>query len=168
MRSLITWFVKNPVAANLMMFVMFVTGIFGYMNLEREFIPQTTFNGITISMSWPGASPRDVAEQLVVRAEEAVDGLDGVDYIESTSREGSGSINVRTKLGVDYEKLLDEVKARVDGIRNLPPDSFRPQVFRWDARPDIMYLALYGQKDRLTLQREAVMRCQVWRLSSLR
>jgi len=47
MRSLIAWFVKNPVAANLMMFVMFVTGIFGYMNLEREnlereFIPQTT------------------------------------------------------------------------------------------------------------------------------
>ena len=155
MRSLITWFVKNPVAANLMMFVMFVTGIFGYLNLEREFIPQTTFNGITISISWPGASPRDVAEQLVVRAEEAVDGLDGIDYIESTSREGSGQINVRTKLGVDYEKLLDEVKSRVDGIRNLPPDSFRPQVFRWDARPDIMYLALYGQKDRLTLQREA-------------
>ena len=168
MRSLITWFVKNPVAANLMMFVMFVTGIFGYMNLEREFIPQTTFNGITISMSWPGASPRDVAEQLVVRAEEAVDGLDGVDYIESTSREGSGSINVRTKLGVDYEKLLDEVKARVDGIRNLPPDSFRPQVFRWDARPDIMYLALYGQKDRLTLQREAnEIRLQLTKLTGL-
>ena len=155
MRSLIKWFVKNPVAANLMMFVMFVTGAFGYLNLEREFIPQTTFNGITISMSWPGASPRDVAEQLVVRAEEAVDGLDGIDYIESTSREGNGQINVRTKLGVDYEKLLDEVKSRVDGIRNLPPDSFRPQVFRWDARPDMMYLALYGQKDRLTLQREA-------------
>ena len=168
MRSLIAWFVKNPVAANLMMFVMFVTGIFGYMNLEREFIPQTTFNGITISMSWPGASPRDVAEQLVVRAEEAVDGLDGVDYIESTSREGSGSINVRTKLGVDYEKLLDEVKARVDGIRNLPPDSFRPQVFRWDARPDIMYLALYGQKDRLTLQREAnEIRLQLTKLTGL-
>jgi multidrug efflux pump subunit AcrB len=168
MRSLIAWFVKNPVAANLMMFVMFVTGIFGYMNLEREFIPQTTFNGITISMSWPGASPRDVAEQLVVRAEEAVDGLDGIDYIESTSQEGSGSINVRTKLGVDYEKLLDEVKARVDGIRNLPPDSFRPQVFRWDARPDIMFLALYGQKDRLTLQREAnEIRLQLTKLTGL-
>mgnify|MGYP000409789048 FL=1 len=168
MRALIRWFVKNPVAANLMMFVMFVTGIFGYMNLEREFIPQTTFNGITISISWPGASPRDVAEQLVVRAEEAVDGLDGVDYIESTSREGSGQINVRTKLGVDYEKLLDEVKSRVDGIRNLPPDSFRPQVFRWDARPDIMFLAHYGQKDRLTLQREAnEIRLELTKLSGL-
>lgn len=100
MRALITWFVKNPVAANLMMFVMFVTGIFGYVNLEREFIPQTTFNGITISISWPGASPRDVAEQLVVRAEEAVDGLDGIDYIESTAREGSGQINVRDRKSV--------------------------------------------------------------------
>jgi multidrug efflux pump subunit AcrB len=47
------------------------------------------------------------------------------------------------------------VKARVDGIQNLPPDAFRPQVFRWDARADIMYLALYGDMDRLTLQREA-------------
>ena len=155
MRSLITWFVKNPVAANLLMVVMFVTGFFGYANLEREFIPQTTFNGITISMSWPGASPRDVAEQLVSRAEEAVDGLDGIDYIESNSSEGSGEINVRTKLGIDYEKLLDEVKSRIDGIRNLPPDSFRPQVFRWDARPDIFYMALYGDVDRLALQRAA-------------
>jgi len=168
MRALITWFVKNPVAANLLMFVMFVVGIFGYNNLEREFIPQTTFNGITISMSWPGASPRDAAEQLVTRAEEAVDGLDGIDYIESTAFEGGGQINVRTKLGVDYERLLDEVKSRVDGIRNLPPDSFRPQVFRWDARPDIMYLALFGDVDRLTLQRAGnEMRLDLTKLTGL-
>lgn len=155
MRALIAWFVKNPVAANLLMFVMFMVGIFGYTNLEREFIPQTTFNGVTIDMSWPGANPRDVAEQLVTRAEEAVDGLDGIDYIESTAFEGGGQINVRTKLGVDYEKLLDEIRSRVEGIRNLPPDSFRPQIYRWDARPEIIFLALYGDVDRLTLQRAA-------------
>ena len=168
MRTLITWFVKNPVAANLLMFIMFVVGIFGYNNLEREFIPQTTFNGITISMSWPGASPRDAAEQLVTRAEEAVDGLDGIDYLESTAYEGGGDINVRTKLGVDYEKLLDEVKSRIDGIRNLPPDAFRPQVFRWDARPSIMFLALYGDVDRLELQRAAnELRFDLTKLSGL-
>jgi len=155
MRALIAWFVKNPVAANLLMVVMFLVGIFGYTNLEREFIPQTTFNGVTIDMSWPGANPRDAAEQLVTRAEEAIDGLDGIDYIESTAFEGGGSINVRTKLGVDYEKLLDEIKSRVEGIRNLPPDSFRPQVYRWDARPEMMFVTLYGDVDRLTLQRAA-------------
>jgi len=155
MRALIAWFVKNPVAANLIMFIMLCAGILGYKGLEREFIPQTTFNGITISMTWPGASPRDVAEQLISRAEESVDGLDGIDYIESTANEGSGSINVRTKLGADYDKILDEIKSRVDGIQNLPPDAFRPTVTRWDARADILFLALYGEVDRLTLQRAA-------------
>ena len=155
MRGLIAWFVKNPVAANLLMVAMFVSGIFGYNSLEREFIPGTTVNGMTVSVAWNGASPRDVNEQIVTRVEEAIDGLDGIDYVEATANEGSAQINVRTKLGIDYEKMLDEVKNRVDGIQNLPPDSFRPQVFRWDARADIMYLALYGQVDRLTLQREA-------------
>ncbi len=153
MKGLITWFVKNPVAANLLMVAMFVAGIFGYNNLEREFIPGTTVNGMTVSVAWNGASPRDVNEQIVTRVEEAIDGLDGIDYIEATAREGGASINVRTKLGIDYEKMLDEVKNRIDGIQNLPPDAFRPQVFRWDMRADIMYLALHGQVDRLTLQR---------------
>ena len=168
MKSIIAWFVRNPVAANLMMLTMFVVGIFGYNTLEREFIPQTTINGMTVNVSWPGASPRDVEEQLVVRIEEAVDGLDGIDYIEGNAREGSGSVNIRTKLGVDYEKMLDQVKSRVDTIRNLPPDAFRPEVFRWDARADIMYLALHGNVDRLTLQRAATdLRLELTKLSGL-
>ncbi len=155
MRHLIAWFVRNPVAANLLMVLMFIGGVFGYHQFEREFIPSTTINGMTVSVTWPGASPRDVNEQLVTRIEESVDGLDGIDYIESTATEGSATVNVRTKLGIDYEKMIDLVTSRVDGIQNLPPDAFRPQVFRWEARPDTMFLALYGQVDRLTLQRAA-------------
>jgi len=168
MKGLIAWFVKNPVAANLIMFTMFVVGIFGYNNLDREFIPQVTINGMTISSGWPGASPRDVEEQMIVRIEEAVDGLDGIDYIEATAREGSYNVNIRTKLGVDYEKMLDQVKARVDGIQNLPPDAFRPQIFRWDARADIAFLALHGDVDRLTLQRAATdLRLEITKLPGL-
>ncbi|WP_418152525.1 efflux RND transporter permease subunit [Litorimonas sp. RW-G-Af-16] len=168
MRGLLAWFVKNPVAANLMMCALFVMGAFGYMNLEREFIPQATINGMSVSVSWPGASPRDVEEQLIVWIEEAVDGLDGIDYIEATAREGSGNVNIRTKLSVDYEKMLDQVKGRVDAIQNLPPDAFRPQIFRWDQRPDIMYLALYGDVDRLTLQRAATeLRLELTKLTGL-
>ena len=168
MKGLIAWFVKNPVAANLLMLAMFFGGIFGYLNLEREFLPGTTINGMTVSVTWNGASPRDVNEQIVTRVEEAVDGLDGLDYIEANAREGGATINIRTKLGIDYDKLLEEVKNRVDGIQNLPPDAFRPQVFRWDARPDMFYLALYGQEDRLTLQREAnKLRLKITQLSGL-
>jgi len=165
---LITWFVRNPIAANLIMVAMFVVGVFGYFSMEREFIPQTTINGMTVTVSWPGASPRDVEEQLIVRIEESVDGLDGIDYIEATARESGGSVNIRTKLRIDYEKLLDEVKSRVDAIQNLPPDSFRPQIIRWDARPEIMYLALHGDVDPLTLQRAANdVRLEITKLSGL-
>ncbi len=168
MKFIINWFIKNPVAANLLMVAMLIGGVFGYNSLEREFIPQTTINGMTVSISWPGASPHDVEEQLLVRVEEAVDGLDGIDYIESTGSEGSGTVNIRTKLNIDYEKMLDQVKARVDGIQNLPTDAYRPEVFRWDARPEIMYLALHGDVDRLTLQRAATdLRMQITALTGL-
>ncbi len=166
MKNLIAWFVKNPVAANLIMLTMFIGGIYGFNNLQREFIPSTTVNGLSVTVSWPGASPRDVEEQIISRVEEAIDGLDGVDYIESTAREGGGNVNIRTKLRIDYEKLIDEVKGRVDGINNLPPDAFRPQVRRWEARVDIFYLALHGDVDRQTLQRAATdMRLQISKLS---
>lgn len=168
MKSLLTWFVKNPVAANLLMFAMVFVGFFGLNTMEREFVPQSTFNGITVSTTWLGASPKDIEQQLLVRMEEAVDGLDGIDYIESTARESVGNLNIRTKLRIDYEKLLDEVKARVSAVQNLPPDSFEPKVFRWDARADIMYLALYGDVDRLELQREAAdLRRKLTKLSGL-
>jgi len=168
MKSLIAWFVKNPVASNLMMVAMFVVGVFGYNNLQREFIPQVTVNGMTVSSAWPGASPRDVEEQIVVRIEEAIDGLDGVDYLEATASEGTYTVNIRTKLGVDYQKMLDRVKARVDGIQNLPPDAFKPLVFRWDAQVEILYLALYGDVDRLTLQRAANdLRLEISKLTGL-
>jgi len=155
MKSLIAWFVRNPVASNLIMVTLFVLGIFGYSNLDREFLPSVTINGMTIQSTWPGASPQDIEEQMIVRIEEAVDGLDGIDYIESEAREGTYFVNIRTKLGVDYEKMLDRVKARVDSIQNLPLDSFRPQIIRWEVPEEILYLALHGDVDRLTLQREA-------------
>lgn len=155
MKNIVAWFVRNPVASNLAMVLMFVMGIYGYFNLEREFIPTASVNAMSVSVSWPGGSPRDVEEQLIVRFEEAIDGLDGIDYIESTAREGSGSITIWTKLGNDYEKILDQVQTRIDTVQNLPPDSFRPQLTRFELKPSIAFLTLYGDTDRLTLQRAA-------------
>ena len=155
MKSLITWFIKNPVAANLIMFAMVAAGFLGLNNLEREFVPATDVFGMTITASWPGASPSDVEEQLLVRIEEAVDGLDGIDYVESSGREGSGTVSIFTKQGIDYEKMLDQVNSSVDAINNLPADSFRPEVRRSELRLDIFRMALYGNVDTLTLQRAA-------------
>lgn len=153
MKGLISWWARNGVAANLLMIAIILLGILGFVKLEREFFPTLNVNGMSVSVAWLGASPRDVEEQLLTRIEDSVSGIDGIDYIESSAREGSGVVNIRTKVRADYNKILDEVKIRVDGINNLPPDAFRPNVVRWENRADYMYIALYGDTDRLTLQR---------------
>jgi len=152
MKTLISWWVKNSVAANLLMVAIILMGAVGFMKLEREFIPSLTVNGMTVSVVWQGASPTDVEEQLITRIEDAVADLDGIDYIESSASEGSGRVSIRTKVSADYDKMFDDVKSRVDGINNLPPDIFRPTVHRWEQHPDYMYIALHGDIDRYTLQ----------------
>ena len=155
MRGLIAWWAQNRVAANLMMIAIVVMGIIGFNKLEREVFPTISANGITVNVVWQGASPSDVEEQLVTRIEDAVAGLDGIDFIESSAREGRGSVSITTKINADYDKLFDDVKIRVDAINNFPPDAFRPSVTRLEFRQSYMFLALHGDMDRLTLQRLA-------------
>ena len=153
MKGLVTWWAQNRVAANLLMIAIIIMGIVGFNKFEREFFPSMTVNGMSVSMGWQGASPSDVEEQLITRIEDAVSGLDGIDYIEATAREGSGSVSISTKVSADYDKLFDDVKNRIDSINNFPPDAYRPTVNRWEARADYMYMALHGDMDRLELQR---------------
>jgi len=152
MRGLIAWWAKNSVAANLLMFAIIVVGVFGFFKLEREIFPGIKANEIQVSASWQGASPRDVQEQMITRIEEAVYDIDGIDNIQALAFEGGGRVTIKTKITADFDAMLDEVKARVDGINNLPPDAFRPTVRRTPVEIQYMFLALHGDMDRLELQ----------------
>ena len=153
MNGIVAWFARNAVAANLLMIVCFVGGVFGYTAMEREMFPVGTFNGATVSMAWPGASPQDIEEQIVTRIEEAVADLDGVKRITSTSSEGFGSVNIEGQNDIDMMQFLDEVKLRVDQINNLPQAAFQPQVRRWEQRDQFMGLAVHGKVDGRELKR---------------
>lgn len=153
MNGIVAWFARNAVAANLLMIVCFVGGIFGYTAMEREMFPVGTFNGATVSVAWPGASPQDIEEQIVTRIEEAVADLDGVKRITSTSSEGFGSVNIEGQNDIDMMQFLDEVKLRVDQINNLPQAAFQPQVRRWEQRGQFMGFAVHGKVDGRELKR---------------
>ena len=155
MNGLISWWAKNSIAANLLMVAIVLMGIVGFSRLDREFFPTVTQNRIRIDTVWLGASPSDVEDQLLTRIEDAVTGLDGIDYVESTAGEGRGKVVITTKVRANYDRLLNEVKIRVDSINQFPPDAFKPTVSRGDQRADYIYLALHGPVDRLTLQRMA-------------
>lgn len=155
MKRLISWWVKNAIAANLLMVAIFLMGIYGFFKLEREFVPAPKVSTINVSGAWLGASPNDIQEQIISRIEQSIEGLDGINYIEANAREGSGNVTVHVLVTADFDRVLDEVKARVDGINNLPPDAFRLNTRRGDFEIDYMYMALYGEEgtDRKELQR---------------
>ena len=112
MNGLISWWAKNTVAANLLMVACIVAGVLAFLRLEREVFPSASFNGATIAIAWPGASPQEIEEQIVLRVEEAISGIDGIKHVNSTAREGSASINVEGIDTVDATYFLNEIKRR--------------------------------------------------------
>ena len=129
--GIIGWWARNSVAANLLMIVAVLGGILGYQALNREVFPSASFNGATVSVAWPGASPQEIEEQIVVRIEEALADMDGIETITSTAREGAGFVNIEGKRNVDIGQFIDNVKLEVDSVNTLPPSAYRPVVSQW-------------------------------------
>ncbi len=155
MKGMVAWFARNAVAANLLMIVAFVGGVLAYNNMDQRMIPVAPVAGASVSISWPGASPQDVEEQIVTRVEEVVADIDGLDRITSVANEGFGVVNIRGRNDVDILEFIDEIKLRVDQINNLPPAAFEPQVRRWEQRNQYFGVTVYGDVDLRVLKRLA-------------
>ncbi|MEZ5892082.1 MAG: efflux RND transporter permease subunit [Parvularculaceae bacterium] len=153
MNGLISWWAKNSVAANLLMVAIVITGFIALTRLEQEVFPSASFNGATIAVAWPGASPQEIEEQIILRIEESISDIDGVKHIYSTAREGVASVDVEGIDTVDPTFFLNEIKNRVDGISTLPQDSFPPVVRQWRNQNPTQFIAIYGELEPRELYR---------------
>lgn len=155
MFGMVSWFARNAVAANLLMIVAFMGGVLGFNSMEREMFPVVPVAGASVTMTWQGASPQDVEEQIITRIEEAVADIDGLERITSIARESFAVVNIRGRDDIDMQVFIDEIKLRVDQINNLPQAAFQPQVTRWEQRDWYFGMAVYGDVDPITLKRVA-------------
>ncbi|WGL16688.1 efflux RND transporter permease subunit [Microbulbifer bruguierae] len=155
MNSLIAWWARNTVAANLAMIGILVAGVIGFLSMEREMDPQVRFPGLQIHVSWPGAAPQEVEEQIVARIEEAVSDLDNIDWVRSTSSEGMGEVYILAETSVDFSRFMNDVKIRVDGISSFPRDIEPPQVHQWVNRQEFIRVAVHGDVGERELKRLA-------------
>lgn len=146
MERIIRWWASNPVAANLLMLICLIGGLVSFLTMERELEPYVEFPGAWTQVSWPGASPQDVEEQIVVRMEEALSTIDGVNRMWAFAGEGGGSVTVVGKNGVDETRLLADVKRAIDGINNFPPAAEEPQVNIFRNQNEMIRLAVSGDE----------------------
>lgn len=152
MNRIIQWFIDNPIAANLLMVVIILGGLSNLVNLNKEVFPGVETNLIRVEVPYPGAGPVEVEEQTVKRIEEAIADLDGIKEITSTARLSLGSVQVEAINGYDSQRLLNNIKARVDAISTFPVDAEKPIITEVLFQSDVMSIGVYGDVDESTLK----------------
>ena len=120
MRRIITYFVNYPKAINILVLFFIVFGTAGTLALKSSFYPLIDPKFIEISAVLPGASPEEVEEGIVMKIEENLKGIEGVDRYYSASRENIGYILVETLEDSDVDNVLVDVKNAVDKVPSFP------------------------------------------------
>ena len=85
MEGLIRWWVNNPVAANLLMFGIVLSGYLGFVAMEREAFPQVDGDQVQVTIPWPGAAPQEVEEQIIKRIEDQLEDVDNIKRVYATA-----------------------------------------------------------------------------------
>ncbi len=120
MRKIIAYFIRYHVAVNIFIIAFFAFGTIGLLSLKSSFFPLTDSKIINISITYPGASPQEIEEGIVLQIEDNLKGLKGVDRVTSVSRENSGTITVEIQKGENIDFMLLEVKNAVDRVPSFP------------------------------------------------
>jgi multidrug efflux pump subunit AcrB len=150
--SVINWFARNHVAANLLMACLLVGGTYTAFTIKKESRPTIETNMITINMVFRGAAPQDVEEGIIVKIEEAIQDLEGIKEITSSARRGLGTVQVEVEEDYDILDLLDQVKNRVDAIPTFPDNVEKPSISRSMWQKQVMMVTVYGDVDERTLK----------------
>ncbi|MFW5845090.1 MAG: efflux RND transporter permease subunit, partial [Planctomycetota bacterium] len=156
MNGLIAWFARNHVAANLLMLAIVMAGLMAaFFDVRREFFPSLTADSVTVSVAYPGATPVEVEQGIVLRVEEAVADLPGIDELRSEAREGFAQVTIDVAKDFSRREMLADVKTQVDAITTFPDDAEEPIVDSPALRAEVMLLSLSGDVPPVELRQLA-------------
>ncbi len=151
-RGPIAWMAKNSVAANLLMAILLIGGLFGVVNIKQEVFPAFDLDLIRVTVPYPGASPDEVEQGIILAVEEAVRGVDGVKRVTSGASEGAGTIAVELLIDADPDRVLADVKSAVDRIRSFPVEAEDPEIAIATRSQRVISLVIAGDQTLATLQ----------------
>jgi hydrophobic/amphiphilic exporter-1 (mainly G- bacteria), HAE1 family len=145
MRSWVSWAVQNTPGINVMVLAVIVSGIAGFAMLRRETFPEFELEYVLVTIPYPGASPADTEKGVCQPVEEAIRSLSGVKRLRSIAREGGGYVIAELNANVrDVQKIVNEVRSRVERISNFPELAENAQVEQLTFRQPAIRLAVIG------------------------
>ncbi|MEK4788918.1 efflux RND transporter permease subunit [Bacillus sp. FSL K6-2971] len=149
MNSIINFVLKNKFAVWLMTIIVTVAGLYAGLNMKQESIPNINTPVITVSTTYPGATPDEVSDKVTDPIEKSIQNLNGVNVVTSNSFENASSIQVE----YDYNKDMDEAKKEIeDAVNNInfPENAEKPKIARFSINAvPILALSVSGDKESL-------------------
>ncbi len=127
---MISWFARNHVASNLLMTGMTVAGLWSLLSgrIPLEVFPDMPSRIVSVTVPYPGGTPEEVEESIVLPIEEAIEQVGGIKQINSTAGSSGGSVFIEVEEGRDTREVMEEVRGRLDTIPNFPELAERPVV----------------------------------------
>ena len=151
-RDLLGIFAHHKVAANLLMLMMLLAGVFALERLNIQFFPNFALDIVTVRVVWTGASAEDVETGITEPLEQRLKNVDNLRKMTSTSAQGVASITLEFEEGTDPVIALDQAKQQVDEFRNLPADAEEPQVTHAVNYEPVARLLITGPDDAAELR----------------
>ena len=142
----------NSVATNLFMLAILFAGLVALTGLEREAWPTVPFNQIEVSMAYPGATPEEVEESIVVKIEEQVESLDDVKAVKSIAAPGMASVKIEVESDTNINRAMDEIESAVNRIQSFPVSAERPEIRELTNRQSMIRLIVYGDVSEHSLK----------------
>lgn len=149
----IAWMVRNGVTPNLLMVFLLLGGMLITLRIKQEVFPSFELDKVTVSVSYPGASPEVIERSVLLAVEGAVQGIVGIKELQATAREGVGLVTAELRTDADQQKAYQDIKQAVERITTIPQDAERPQVTLVARRREVLRLQLYGDVSELMLRR---------------
>lgn len=155
MKKLIEYFIKYPVSGNVLIFLLVTLGYFGFTSLKSTTMPQTDPGVILVTAQYPGASPEEIEQGIILKIENSLRGITGVKKVTSTSRENSGQVTVEVISGHDTDIVLQNVRNAVDAINSFPAGMEPANISKWEFRSRAIEFMISGDVDLKILKNKA-------------
>ena len=155
MRNLIAYFIKYPVAGNTLMVLIFIFGYFGLQSWKKNFFPVSESRILKIETVYPGSSPEEIEKGIVLKIEDNLRGVTGIEQISSVSQENSGVITIEVVRSYSTDMVLQDVKNAVDRIPSFPDGMEPPVIYKQESRNFAISISLSGDVSLTTLKKFA-------------
>ncbi len=149
MKKFIGFFIKYPVATNVLIIAIFLFGYLGMGSMKSSFFPLVPSEIINVNIAYFGAAPNEIEEGIVLKIEDNLKGLVGIDRVTSISSENAATITIETLKGFDIDVVLADVKNAVDRVPNFPSGMEPPVVSKVESIQQAVSFTVSGKEVNL-------------------